>query len=247
MDLYDAQVACPKQTGPRLGKAVHLIQHPTRILVIGRSQMGKTTLSVQVVLNRFPDMDRYIAICPSFHSQSTFDPIRHLFRHDDVYENPKADIFKKIFNDIKAFNTFAISKGRRRPNTFILLDDMTGNNIIHGSGKGTFAQFACQVTHFKASLMVISHDPKRVDPNFRKNAENFIIFPSESKYDTAWLEESFNSRVFSLHHDFNDIVYQAWTGGKGNKEVGKHFLFISSQPRQLSRFFSDFEYQIKDN
>ncbi len=229
----------------KLGKAAHLIQHPTRIFVVGRSQMGKTTLAVQVIKERFSNMDRFIALCPSFHSQETFDPIRHLFKKEDVYENPKPSTFKKIVDDIKAFNEFARAKGERKPRTFILIDDMAGTNVIHGSGKGAFAHFSIQVTHAGCSTMVISQDPIRVDPNFRKNCENFIIFPSEAKYDMKWLEESFNSRVFSQHHDFTDIVYQAWTAGKGNNEIGKHFLFISSQPRSLSKFFSDFDNQVE--
>lgn len=227
-----------------LGNAVHLIQHPTRIFVVGRSQMGKTTLAVRVIQERFATMDRYIAICPSFH-QAIFDPIRAWFKKEDIYETLKPKTFGKIFEDIKRFNRYARERGQREPRTFILIDDMAGSNAIHGAGKGDFAQFANQVTHWGCSEMVISQDPKRVDPSFRKNCENFIIFPSEAKYDMQWLEESFNSRVLNNHHDFSDIVYQAWSAGKGHSEIGKHFLFINSQPRTLSKFFSDFDNQVE--
>lgn len=227
-----------------LGKYVNLIRHPTRVFVVGRSQMGKTTLSVKLIQDQFSNMDRYIVVCPSFRSQPAYAPIRHLFKSDDIYENPKKETFDKIFRDIKAFNEFAHSRGLKKPKTFILFDDMAGTNVIHGNGKGSFATFSTQVTHWGASLMVLSQKSKRTDPNFRENAENFIVFPSEARFELDWLEASFNSSVFAKHHNFKEVIFQAWSAGKGKSEIGKHFLFIHSAPRTLSRFFSDFDKEI---
>ncbi len=228
----------------RLGKHAALIRHPTRLFVVGRAQMGKTTLTVKVIQERFANMDRYIVLCPSFRSQATYEPIRDWFKDGDIYENAKGDTFNKIFKDIQAFNKFALDRKQPKPKTLILMDDMAGTNVIHSNGKGAFPTFAAQVTHWNCSLVVLSQDPKRTDPLFRKNAENLIAFPSEAKYDMEWLESSFNSSIFAQHHDFKQIVYQAWSAGKGDSEVGKHFLFIHSAPRTLSRFFSDFDKEI---
>lgn len=228
----------------KLGKYVNLLNHPTRVFVVGRSQMGKTTLSVQVIQERFSGMDRYIVICPSFRSQPAYASIRHLFKKNDIYENPKKDTFDKILKDVIAFNRWATDQGLDAPKTFILFDDVAGTKLVHGNGNGSFATFSTQVTHWNCTLMVLSQDPKRIDPLFRKNTENLIVFPSEAKYDMDWLETSFNSKVFSKHHDFQEIVYQAWSAGKDKEEVGQHHLFIHSAPRRLSRFFSDFDKEI---
>lgn len=242
-ELEQGHVA-KRQKSSILGKHVHKIQHPTRLFVVGRAQMGKTTLTVKIIQERFSNLDRYIAICPSFSSQTTYDPIRHLFKKADIYENAKADTFPKIVKDIKAFNEFAKSRGSEKPKTLILFDDMAGTNIVHSNGKGSFASFSNQVTHWGATVVVLTQNEKRTDPSFRSNAENFIIFPSESESSLTWLQQSFNSSIFSKYHDFKDIVWQAWSAGGHRSEVGKHFLFIHSAPRTLSRFFCDFDREI---
>lgn len=231
-------------TRKALGKYARLIQHPTRVFCIGRSQMGKTTLAVQVIMERFANLDRYIVICPSW-DQPTYNPIRDWFKPCDVYRNPQRNTFDKIVQEIRAFNEFARRKGLETPKTFVLFDDMAGNNLVHSNGKGSFPNFATQTVHEGASLMVISQEPKRADPTFRKNCENFIIFPSEAKYDVDWLNESFNSPVFGKGHNFYDVLNFAWTAGKGRSELGKHFMFIHSAPRTYSRFYCDFDRQVK--
>jgi hypothetical protein len=224
-----------------LGDATCLIQHPTRLFVCGRAQMGKTTALVQVILKNFMHMDRYIVICPSFRSQETYSAIRHKFHEKDIHENPKPSKFKEIMDELFNFRAFAKSKGIN-PKTLILIDDMAGKSIIHGNGKGAFANFATQVTHLNASCIVASQMPKTVDPNFRSNAENFMVFPSESEREMKWLNESFNSTIIYDKTDFREKVKQAWRGRDGN--IGEHFLFIHSAPRKLSRFFSDFDYEV---
>lgn len=234
-----------------IGEAVGLIKHPTRLFVVGRAQMGKTTEAVRVIQKRFGDMDRYIVICPSFDTQRTFDPIRHLFKPNDIHMNPKEGKFKEIEREIKNFNTFfrdaQLKKGitkPRRARTLLLIDDMTGKNLIQGNGRGNFSNFACQITHLDCSLMVIAHSPKSVDLNFRRNAENFLVFPSESKDSLDWIVDNFNSPVLGKHRDVKDMILQTWKGRDG--KIGEHFLFIHSQPRKLSRFFSDFDHEVVD-
>jgi Poxvirus A32 protein len=227
---------------PPLGNAVNAIQHPTRLFVVGRSQMGKTTALVQVILKRFMNMDRYIVICPSFREQETYAPIRHLFQEKDIHENPKPSKFKEIMDELRNFRAFAKTKGIN-PKTLILIDDMAGQSIIHGNGKGAFANFATRITHLNASCCIATQMPKTVDPNFRSNAENFMVFPSESEREMTWLNDSFNSTIiYDKKTDFKDKVKEAWKGKDG--KIGEHFMFIHSAPRKLSRFFSDFDFEV---
>lgn len=231
-------------THKALGKYAKLIHHPTRIFCIGRSQMGKTTLSVQVIMERFANLDRYIVICPSW-DQPAYNPIRDWFKPCDVYRNPQRNTFDKVVQEIRSFNEFARRKGVQQAKTFILFDDNAGTSVVHSNGKGSFPNFSTQVTHEGCSLMVISQEPKRADPTFRHNCENFIVFPSEAKYDVDWLNESFNSPIFGKGHNFYDVLSFAWTAGKGKAEFGKHFMFIHSAPRTYTRFYCDFNNQIK--
>ena len=111
-----------------------------------------------------------------------------------------------------------------------------GSNAMTGS---TWGQMSSQTYKDEKSPLItlVDHD---------ENGNDIPLYnPLTGKHDIKWLEESFNSRVFNTHHDFYDIIHQAWTGGKGNDEIGKHFLFISSQPRCRSKFFSDFDQQVE--
>ncbi len=237
----------PRQTQPliKIGPASKLIVHPTRVAVIGRAQMGKTTMSVELILNRFGDMDRYFALCPSFHSQNTYDPIRHLFRKNDVFERPSVATFERVLAEIKSFQQFAQQKQLPKPKVFILLDDVTGLSISHGNGKGVFGNFATRVSHENTSLFIITHDGVRIDPNFRTSAENVIVYPSCGEKSVRWLIDEYSSPILFKGMDFKKAVVAAWEGKEGRKGIGKHFLFIHHAPRELPRFFSDFDNEIK--
>jgi hypothetical protein len=241
----DTKRATTRDPGRRsLGKASHEIRHPCRVFVVGKAQTGKTTLVVDLVLKRFPDMTRYIVVCPSFRQQSTYDPIRKLFVARDIHEKPSNQLFQKIYDSVTGFYKDMVSKGNHPPKTLIIFDDIAGQNMVQGNGRGAFANFSIQCTHWNASMIVISQQPKRIDVSFRENAEHIIAFPSESENEVRWLIDTHNSSIFSKTFNFKDVIFTAWTNGNGIEQVGKHFLYICAPPRSLARFFCDFDKEI---
>ena len=191
------------------------------------------------------DQNVYYALVPSFYVQSTFDPIRHLFRRRNVFTEPDQKSLEFIVKSIKDIANLCAKKGIASPKTTILIDDLAGNSIIHGNRRGVFSNFVTQFRHYNVSIIVISQQPKSVDPNFRDNVCDTIVFPTEREEDVNWMKGAYNSSILRNKASVDSIISSAWRGLKvGNDEVGEHFLYIHSQQRGVSRFFVDFNSEI---
>lgn len=190
---------------------------------------------------------RIIAACPSWRRQKTFDPIRHLVKDEDIYDQPNDHTFEQLKRIVDAGLLKSHMTGTPEEKILIIVDDLAGSKTIHGRGTGHFALFAVSCTHCNVSLFVTSQQPKRTDPAFRDNAENIIVHCDYGKSTYEWLERSYTS----LDMDANDMkrtLLQAWRGGRSDdKERGQHFLFIHAHPRRPKpRFFIDFDTELKD-
>lgn len=229
----------------KLGPAVQRIQHPTRLLVTGQSQSGKTTLVVDIIKKHFcKQVNRIIMVCPNYERQRTFDPIRHLIQKEDVYDFVHPKTFKvistRIRNNLKKCDTTKEDPEK----ILIVVDDVAGNSVIQGRGIGEFSNFAVQTKHWDVSLFVLVQQPNRVDTNFRGNVENVICFEDRGMTCYNWLKQTYTTLDMELS-EFKRIVMLAWRGGRDdNKERGKHFLFIHSVPREGERFYIDFDNEI---
>ncbi len=222
-----------------------LIKHPSRTLLCGRSQMGKTTLGVLIVVEQLiPDLDRIILISAT-PDQSTYDPIRKYIQKNDIIYNITKDTIKQIFDDIKHLYEVCKAKGVPPQRTLIFMDDLAGSGLMHGGRRGAFANLAIQTPHWSLSIIVVSHQPTNTDPNFRNNAENVIVFPPDGEEELVWLRKSYQSLAMK-NITMRDILLYAWSGSKSGdiSEWGKHFLFIHAQPRSHTRFFVDFNREI---
>lgn len=189
-------------------------------------------------------IDRIIVVCPTFRIQETYDPMRKLVMENDIYSELNKDDFKNLFNQIKRQQTKKKNAGERYQRILILVDDMAGTNMIHGSRFSPFANLSIQSPHWNISMIVVTQQPTNVSPSFRDNAEGLIVFPSEGKLEVEWLKKSYES-VCMAEGQLVELLRHAWRGGiSGNSEWGKHFLFIQSLPRRRSRFWLDFEHEI---
>jgi len=228
-----------------LGPFADLITSPSLILVTGKCASGKTTLAVQLIREKLCDHQLYYALVPSFHVQTTFDPVRKLFRDRNVFTDPDQKTLEYVVKSIKDIANLCAKKGVAIPKTLILIDDLAGNSIIHGNRRGCFSNFVTQYRHYNVTIMVISQQPKSVDPNFRDNVSHTIVFPSEREEEVAWMKGAYNSSILRNRSSIEKIISSAWRGFKiNNDEVGEHFLYIQSKARGLSRFFLDFDSEI---
>lgn len=184
-------------------------------------------------------------MCPSWYTQKTFDPIRHLVDDKDVWTNGNKVDFTLIHNLIKSIQMRRKKQGQKAKRFLILVDDMAGTPAIHGNRISPFAHLSVQTPHLDASMIVITQQPTNVSPAFRDNAENIVVFPSEGELEIEWLKRCYQSLIME-EGMMKKIILKAWRGGKNNNdEWGQHFLFIQALPRKHSRFWIDFKKEIK--
>jgi Poxvirus A32 protein len=235
-------------TNPSHENAASKLQHPTRLLIVGSAQSGKTSCLVNIIKTYYaPQVNRAIICCPTFPRQRTYDPIRSLFKKEDVYTKVNNKTLQLIMDKLEHNLNRAEQTGTASEKVLIIIDDMAGNSVIHGKRQGPFASLACQTTHWNMSLFVISQQPTCCDPNFRDNAENILCFPDKGETSYIWLKAAYTSLDMDKH-DMRKIILTAWRGGRvDNEERGKHFLYIHAEPRGGTRFFIDFTKEIKIN
>ncbi len=208
--------------------------------------MGKTTFIVKLILNSFRFLvERIIIVCPTFFIQDVFKPLHKLVLPKDVYESVTKNDFDLIYKNIAREQKARKLKGEPLQKILILVDDMAGTTALHGGQISPFAHLAIQTPHWSTSMIVLTQGPTLVSPSFRKNAENILVFPSEGQIDVDWLKNTFQSVVMEPDK-IRQILIKAWRGGRhDDKEWGLHFLFIESPPRRHTRFWIDFDKEIR--
>jgi hypothetical protein len=229
-----------------------LFRQPGRYLITGKAGSGKTTVTVDVIVRKYckkkPNgkrvVDRVIVICPTYDTQSAFDPLREFVDSErDVFTELRPSTISQIVEQIKEQHRVAHERGVDPPNNLILIDDFAGNRTLHMGRKGDFADFVLQSRHYNTSLFVISQQPKAITPAFRDNLEGVIVFPSLRRADYDWVHEEYGGAMRSKE-EFMKVVRRAWRGPNGKEEFGQHFLFILLEPRTPARFFTDFTHEL---
>lgn len=233
-------------TIPSRENAGSKLEHPTRWLIVGESRTGKTTLMVNVIKHWFAgQVNRAIIFCPTFERQRTYDPIRALFKPKDVYTKVNPKSIQMVMDQLEHGLKRAEATKTPQEKVLIVIDDMAGNSAIQGRRQGPFATLSVQTTHWNISLFVVSQEPTCCDPNFRNNAENITYFPSAGKCSFNWLQNTYTSLDMNKD-DMKKIILLAQRGGRAdNEERGRHFLYIYKEPGGFSRFFIDFNREIK--
>lgn len=191
------------------------------------------------------NIHRFFCLCPTFLIQDTYRKVKHLFNTEDIYTDPSTECLKKIIDEIKLFAKKARERNLPIPATLLLMDDLAGGHVLHTNRKGVFANFSIQSRHWNTTIIVISQQPSSIDPNYRDNAENVLVFPSEREDDCSWIIRSYGSKLIGRSISIPKILDIAWHGGTDNpEEWGKHFLFIQAKPRQKTSFYIDFNKKI---
>lgn len=225
--------------------AASRIVTPCRILVVGPSRCGKTKFVVDLIKDKLAaEHHRIIGCSPTLNCQDTFDPIRKLIKPEDVHENFNTKTLQMVIEKIHCNYKRAKAIGTDPEKILMFIDDLAGNSCIHGKRQGPFAQFANQCNWWKVTLIVLTQQPTAVDPNFRDNAENIIVFRDKGMAAFDWVRQAYTA----LDQDkelIRRVMMTAWRGGRNdNSELGQHFLFIHAAPRGETEFFVDFDQKI---
>jgi hypothetical protein len=169
-----------------LGPAAYFIKHPFRLIVTGRSTMGKTTLAVQIILHHLmKDVRRCFAVCPTFWNQPALAPLRQIkgaFNKSNVFTEVNDEIFEYIYKVLE----------RQPAPTLIYVDDAAAEHSTNRGSKGSFARLAIACNHLDSSMVGVFQRLTTASPAFRDNVEGIISFIPSKIIDVDTIIKEFN-------------------------------------------------------
>ena len=170
-----------------IGEHAKVIRHPYRLLITGRSTLGKTTLATQVMCHLLLcDVKRIFVCCPTFNMQDTLKEFRNVpgaFTKDNVFTNV----------DEEAFDTISeiIEKTPDIP-TLLFVDDSGSERSTNRGSKGSFARLCIAAPHLNLSIVGVFQYMKMVTNQMRYNCEGLVSFIPCSIFDVDYIYQEFN-------------------------------------------------------
>ena len=165
---------------------INKISHPVRLLVSGRSTLGKTTLAVDIITKRLlRGVNRCFAVCPTFYSQDTLSRLRQVkgaFTKDTVFTEVHEGVFRYIFDECT----------KNPAPTLLFVDDAAADKATHGNNKGAFAKLCIASPHLNLSIVGCFQKLVTASPSFRYNSEALISFEPTGMEDVDRIIEEFN-------------------------------------------------------
>lgn len=213
---------------------INRIKPPTRLLITGRSTLGKTTLAVDIIMKQIiPHVRRCFAVSPTFYSQDALKPLR-MIRGAFIKKHVFTEVNEEVFEHINDICT------KYPAPTLLFIDDSAAEHATHGGNKGAFARLCNNSPHLKLTIVGCFQKIITVSPTFRYNCENFISFEPCGMRDVDQIIEEFNpcpshpkSRLIT-----RKALTEAWSNERFayiNKEA-----FSVHNPKPKVRFFSGF-------
>lgn len=157
-----------------MGPAVSLITHPSRLLLTGRSTMGKTTLAVDIICHSLiRKVKRVFAVCPTFWQQPSLARLRNIkgaFNKTNVFTKVNDEVFEYIYQILIT----------QPADTLIFVDDAAAEAATNKGNKGAFARLCISCNHNKTSMVAIFQRLTSATVQLRSNCEGLISFiPSD--------------------------------------------------------------------
>lgn len=174
-------------------RAIRLPPPPFRLLVVGRTQSGKTHLTMSWLLHPlfFGRMKPLYIISPTIHLQrnSRFmdalkDRLRHTHGKAMIYREFTERVLRSIFYDIAqhlkaARKQFEGEDLRRFLNVYkplIFVDDcLSQQGVYTTSRKGLFAQLCTNAAEVEVSLIFITQSISGIEPSLRDNINALVL------------------------------------------------------------------------
>lgn len=186
-----------------LGEATNKIKHPCRLILSGRSTMGKTTLAVDIICkNILKDVKRCFAVCPTWYQQPSLARLRQVegaFVKKNVFSLANDSVFDLIFKQCD----------RDRIPTFLFVDDSAAESSTNKGNKGSFARLCLASPHLNLTIFGCFQRLTSCSPAFRDNCEGLISFIPSKLLDVNTIIEEFNP--CPSRKDTKDVVKQALT------------------------------------
>lgn len=200
-----------------------LFVHPYRLLIIGRSLSGKTTLGIKCAEYLIPQVDEVYVVSPTFEFQHTWDPIREsvTLAHDSV--QVILDVLKSTFVNSIGHEDHKMGE-RLETKRLLILDDVSYEKALNQGNKGTFNMLAYNAVHWNLSIICIAHKTSNIGAGMKENSDGLVLFNTvnptevENIYDCFGIVQS-KKQLTSL---FQQFIWQPIQ----SQEDGHPFLFV---------------------
>lgn len=215
-----------------LGPAIDLVKHPTRLIASGRSTMGKTTLAVDIMLDRIlPSVRRCFAVCPTFYDQPQLHRIRAV---KNAF--PKSNVFTKV-NDAVFEYIYQQLKKDPKP-TLLFVDDAAAEQATNKGNKGSFSRLCLASPHLNLSIVGCFQRLSAASPALRDNAECLLSFQPTKLLDVETIVKEFNPCPTAKNSCRNTkaALQHAWSM--------RMFAFIYRVPRGPVKMYAAFDDEI---
>lgn len=159
---------------------MQLINHPFRLLIVGKSQSGKTTLAIKCIEYLIPQVNEVYVTSPTFDYQPAWNPIRSAVTLN--HQAPE-ELFKALGAVIRGHETDDDHKaGTRIPvKRLLVCDDVSYEKAINQGNKGLFNGFAYNAVHWNLSMVVIVHKVANIGAGMKENCDGLVIFNTVEK------------------------------------------------------------------
>lgn len=175
------------KTMNNMGPAImeHL-DEPARLIVTGRSTVGKTTLAVDIILTRIMSrVRRCFAVCPTFYEQHALAPLRNV-----PGAFPKRRVFTSV--DDSVFDTIFHKLSSKPCPTLLFVDDAAAEAATNKGNKGTFSRLCLAAPHLQLYIVGVFQRLTAASPALRDNAEGLISFIASKEQDVQVILDEFN-------------------------------------------------------
>jgi Poxvirus A32 protein len=157
--------------------AIIKINHPSRILITGRSQSGKTTFGAELLMWMHTKVDFVILCSPTFHLQETWkDVLKYV---NEAYEDPTEAIAR-----VK-------EKSESGDRIFLMMDDLSFDRVLNTGNKGPISELAYNAVWLNLSMCIICHKIVNVSNSVRDNVQHLFLFQSINEEEIAQVTNTF--------------------------------------------------------
>lgn len=173
----------------KLGPACKLTlasEKPFRMILTGKSQMGKTTLGVDLICTYIMKrVVRCFAVCPTFWQQPALARLRSIegaFTEKNVFTEVNDDVFEHIFNQLDRYPA----------PTLLFVDDAAAEAATNKGNKGAFSRLCLASPHLQLWIVGCFQRLSSASPAFRDNTEALISFLPSKVQDVDTIQNEFN-------------------------------------------------------
>ena len=172
----------------------YIPDHPYRILIIGGSGSGKTSLLLNLIKNQ-PDIDKiYLYVKDPYESKYQYLINKRESVGTNHFNDPKA--FIDYSNDMHVYENIDDYNPDKQNKILIVLDDMIADMINHKKLKSIVSELFIRGRNLNISLVFITQSYFKVPKDVRLNTTHSFIAKIPNKRELQQIATNHSSNIY---------------------------------------------------